>query len=157
MTATLSAAQAGRIAAHGRRLVRQGAITHREHSLLEVLLWQCRGHGSAIARASYTRLSDLARVSRDTLARGLRKLEGLGVIRKTKTWLRVPWMLGFARRQGINVYEMIEPPVTESGIQTVNQAPKILLTLEINKEALEAQKELRKIRLRRAGILNKWH
>jgi DNA-binding Lrp family transcriptional regulator len=155
MTATLSAAQAGRIAAHGRRLLRQGDITHREQSLLEVLLWQCRGHGSAIARASYTRLSDLARVSRDTVARGIRKLEDLGVIRKTKTWLRVRWMLGVARRQGVNLYELIEPAVTESDNQTVNKALRILVACEPTKEALKAQKALEDIRLRREWVLKR--
>jgi DNA-binding Lrp family transcriptional regulator len=147
MTATLSAAQAGRIAAHGRRLLRQGDITHREQSLLEVLLWQCR--------ASYTRLSDLARVSRDTVARGIRKLEDLGVIRKTKTWLRVRWMLGVARRQGVNLYELIEPAVTESDNQTVNKALRILVACEPTKEALKAQKALEDIRLRREWVLKR--
>ena len=123
----LSGQDAGRIAALGRRLLRAGKITHREAALLEALLWSCRSHGRAVARASYTRLADFANVSRETVARGLRRLEALGLISRTKTRLRVSWGLGTASRQGVTIYRLIEPARTEFGAATVIKAPKIYI------------------------------
>jgi hypothetical protein len=152
MPSTLSASGAGRIADHGRRLLRKGLITHREHALLEVLLWNCRGHGGSVARASYSRLEFLAHVCRETVARGLRRLEELGFIRKELTYLRVAWMLGTARRQGVSLYHFNEP-ATEFGDQTVGKAPKNLSAMTPSNEVLEARRQLEEIARRRVGGL----
>jgi DNA-binding Lrp family transcriptional regulator len=143
----LSGPGAGRIAGQGRRLLRAGLITHRELALLEALLWSCRPHGHATARASYTRLADFAHMARSTVAEGLRQLEAFGLIKRTKTRLRVAWGLGVASRQGVSLYRLIEPPATEFSGRPVNQASSFLsLDASVSAEAEEARKALERIR-----------
>jgi DNA-binding Lrp family transcriptional regulator len=146
----LSGNDAGRIAALGRRLLRAGKITHREQALLEALLWSCRSHGRAVARASYTRLADFAHISRETVARGLRRLEALGLIRKTKTRLRVAWGLGMASRQGVTIYQLIKSPPTEFDGRPVIQASKNHTDIgNVSAATQEARMALREIAARR--------
>lgn len=80
----LDPARAGRLAKRGRELLRAGEITHRELALLDCLLWSCRRPGQDLAVASYTALCKLVHMARGTVAAGLAKLEGLGLVERIK-------------------------------------------------------------------------
>ena len=84
MHARLSASETGGIANRGRKLLREGLLTHHQYALLDALLWSCRNHGSAIARVSYGQLQQRAHVARGTVATGLEVLIKLGLIQKIK-------------------------------------------------------------------------
>jgi hypothetical protein len=105
--------QAGAYAHRLRVLLRAGEITHHQYALADCLLWSCRRPGAAQTSVSYSRLSRLAHLARATVAAGLRRLEALGLLRKTKRRLRVRWALGVASRQATNLYELIVQPGTE--------------------------------------------
>lgn len=115
MTPTQAAALAKRL----RKLLRAGQLTHAQHSLADALLWACRPPGSAMLSVSYSRLQRLAHVSRDTVARGIARLEALGVLRKTRRRVRIGW----ASRQVTNLYELLAP--TESAGQMVSKVQEI--------------------------------
>jgi hypothetical protein len=116
----LSSYAAGAIATRARKLLRRGDLTHRDLILLDCLLWSCRQKGRGVVRVSYTRLQQLARVARSTVADGLLRLEAAGLLIKQKTRIRVNWGLGTASRQGTNLYRLIAPS-TESKAPTVKQ------------------------------------
>jgi hypothetical protein len=118
---TLSSYAAGAMAKRARNLLRRGDLTHRDLVLLDCLLWSCRQPGRAVARVSYTRLQKLARLARATIGNGLRRLERVGLIKRQKTRIRVTWGLGTASRQGVTIYHLLAPPVTEFTHTTVTK------------------------------------
>lgn len=148
----LSPAAAGQIAKRGRALLRAGEITHRELALLDCLLWSCRTPGRALARVSYTKLEQLVRICRETVAKGLDRLEAVGLLRRQKVRLRVVWGGATASRQGVSVYQLLVP-ATESADQTVYKGPKDSLLFEVvaasSKPAREAQAALAEVARRR--------
>lgn len=109
MEVALTPTQAAALAKRLRKLLRAGQLTHAQHSLADAILWACRAPGSAMLSVSYSRLQRLARVSRDTVARGIARLEALGVLRKTRRRVRIGW----ASRQVTNLYELLVPPPSE--------------------------------------------
>jgi hypothetical protein len=132
----LDPAQAGRLAKRGRELLRAGEITHRELALLDCLLWSCRRPGQDLAVASYTALCKLAHVAKDTVAAGLSKLEGLGLIQRIKRRVRMSWHQGGSRSlQATSCYRLVPSPVSdakpaaaphsESGGRTVNKGMEV--------------------------------
>ena len=109
--------QAAAIAKRGRKLLRRGELTHREWCLLDCLLWTCRRPDTGAIVSSYTALQKLAHQARETVARGLRTLERVGLLSRTRRRLRVAWHQGGVRvRQLTNAYRL-HPP---SGVEHVN-------------------------------------
>ena len=150
MPIALSPPDAGRIATRARKLLRRGQITHRQHAILDCLLWSCRAPGRASCRVSYTRLCRLAHVSRETIAGAIRRLARLGLIRKIRHRITVVWVNGGrATRQAVNEYQLL--PHTEFGQATVHRELEIP---EITPAAVRtAQEALKAIRDARQALL----
>ena len=150
MSDQMSAAEAAGIAKRGRKLLRRGSVTHRQLALLDCLLWSCRSPGRARARASYTRLCELAHVSRETVAEALRVLERLNLVVKEKVRLRVAWGGGTASRQGVSHYRLLPTPRTEFAGTTVNLGQEILVLGakpdQAQEQAARALAEVRRVR-----------
>lgn len=144
--APISANQAGAIARRGRKLLRRGEITHREAALLDCLLWSCRKPGQGAVSVPITTLCRLARVCRETVVAGLRRLAELGVLRIVKRRFRVAWFgRAVASRQAVSAYVLLPPTAganTESGAPTVKTELDFSVCTEPSAEALEAQKHL---------------
>ena len=120
----LTPIEAAAIAKRGRKLLRRGEVTHRELALLDCLLWSCRDPSSGAIVASYTALQRLAHMARETVARGLRTLERVGLLSRTKRRVRLAWHQGGVRvRQIANAYRLHPPAANhcEFGPATVNQ------------------------------------
>lgn len=111
----MTSAQAGALVKRGRTLLRSGIITHHQFTLLDCMVWSCRAPGSDRMSVSYSRLQRLARMARDTVGRGLKRLEALGLFRKIKRRVRVYWGGAVASRQATNIYVLD----TESGQRPV--------------------------------------
>ena len=139
---------AAAIARAGRHHLRAGALTHHQHSLLQVLLWGgLRRQGRATLEASYTRLADRAAQARATLAAGLRRLVELGLVAITKRRVRITWGGVTASRQATSRYSLVAP-ATEFRPQTVPQGLEILI-VEAPGDVREAQAALARIAARR--------
>ncbi len=139
---------ASAIARAGRLHLRAGALTHHQHSLLQVLLWGgLRRHGRATLEASYTRLADRAAQARATLAAGLRRLVELGLVAVTKRRVRISWGGATASRQATSRYSLV-PPATEFTPRTVPQELEILV-VEACADVREAQAALLRIAAQR--------
>lgn len=152
----LSATAAGAIMARGRKLLRRGQVTHRQLALLDCLLWSCRRPGQAWARVSYTRMSALARISRETVAGAIKRLVGLGLIQKQKERVLVAWGGSTASRQGTSRYRLIAAAPTEFAPATVNQGLDMLtFTCEPSCETKAAQQALAATRERRLATMSK--
>ena len=125
----LSAAQAGAIAKRARRLLRRGLLTHRQHALLDCLLWSCRRPDTGAIVVSYTRLQQLARVARATVAAGLRRLEELGLLGRVRRRVRVLWANGGQQsRQAASAYVLRAPAAEcEFNPRTVIQGQETLI------------------------------
>lgn len=124
----LTADEATSISKRGRKLLRRGLLTHREYVLLDTLLWSCRAPTGAIV-VSYTRLTSLCCMARETIARGLRTLEGLGLLSRVKRRTRQLWRNGgVSSRQATTAYRLHPAPVTEFGAATVPCGQEILYT-----------------------------
>ncbi len=122
---TLSAADAGELIRRGRKLLRKGLLTHREMVLLDCMLWSARKPGAAEAVVSYATLQRLAHISRETIAKGLRRLGQLGLVQTIKRRVRVIWGGRVASRQATSAYRFAAP-ATEFGEATVILETKIL-------------------------------
>ncbi|MDB5243784.1 MAG: hypothetical protein JWP57_4410 [Spirosoma sp.] len=147
---SLSATAAAGIMARGRKLLRRGRLTHRQLALLDCLLWSCRRPGQAWARVSYTRMSELARISRETVARAIKRLAELGLVEKRKERVLVAWGGSVASRQGTSRYRLIEASPTEFARATVIQAQELLtFRAAPSRETIEAQQALAAIAERR--------
>jgi hypothetical protein len=147
----ISPAQAGSIAARGRKLLRQGRISHRQAVLLDCLLWSVRRPGAGAVAASYAVLSRLAHISRETVADGVRRLAALGLVSIVKRRVRCAWIGGgTASRQASNAY-VLHAGNTEFAPATVIQ--EIALSLPLPIAAAEARAALESIRRRRAGVI----
>lgn len=107
--------QAAALARRCRLLLRAGQLTHAQHSIADTLLWSCRAPGTPMVSVSYSRLQRLAHASRDSVVRAIRRLEELGLLRKTKRRVRIGW----ASRQVTNLYELLAP--TESDGRPVHR------------------------------------
>lgn len=107
--------QAGALMRRARMLLRSGDITHHQLTLMDCMVWSCRTPGSDRLTVSYSRLQRLAHMARDTIARGLARLEDLGLFRKVKRRVKMTWGRGVASRQATNMYvlstESAEKPV----------------------------------------------
>ncbi len=66
----------------------------------------------------------IAHVSRETIAKGLRRLGQLGLVQTVKRRVRVSWGCRSASRQATSAYRL-PPPATEFGEATVIQEMKI--------------------------------
>lgn len=152
----LSPSEAGAIAKRGRKLLRRGLLTHRQHVLLDCLLWSCRCPRTGAIVVSYTALQRLAHMARETVAEGLRRLEGVGLLSRIKRRVRLSWANGGqASRQATNAY-VLHPPTadTEFAPPTVIQRIEILqLELAASRTAMTAQAALAAIRERRRPLL----
>jgi len=123
----MTPSDAQHIAKRGRKLLRRGDLTHRQYALLDCLLWSCRAPGRADARVSYTQLQRLAHMARETIARGLRHLAKLGLLRVNKYRLLVAFGGITTTRQDKNVYTLISgnpQTAAESSSVTVNKGWK---------------------------------
>lgn len=109
--------QAGALVRRARTMLRAGDITHHQFALLDCMVWSCRAPGSDRLCASYSKLQRLAHMARDTIARGISRLESLGLIRRVKQRVMVRWGLGIASRQATNGYVLN----TESDQRPVNR------------------------------------
>lgn len=94
--------QAASTAKHGRRLMRRGDITPRDFGLLDCLLWSCRQPGTRFARVTYDRLQMLARLGREGIAAGLRRLEAAKLLTRHRQ--------RSGARVAANVYELHAAP-----------------------------------------------
>lgn len=121
----LSPAEAGAVAKRGRKLLRAGKITHHQLALLDCLLWSCRSPSSGAIVVSYSGLQRLARMGRATVAAGLARLEGLGVLSRFKRRVRVVWGGGTASRQATSAYVLHPAAGTEFAERTVFQRIEI--------------------------------
>ena len=74
-----SPTDAGDLIRRARKCLRKGLMTHRELVLFDCLVWLVRKPGAGEAIASYSTLRRLAHVSRETIAKGLRRLGQLGL------------------------------------------------------------------------------
>jgi hypothetical protein len=137
---TLSAADAGELIRRARKMLRRGLLTHRELVLVDTLIWSCRKPGRSEAIVSYTTLQRLAHVSRETIARGLRRLGQLGLMQTIKRRVRVAWGGRIASRQATSAYRF-PPPTTEFGAATVNREIKIHTCIEMPITAVKAAQE----------------
>lgn len=109
--------QVGAVMRFAGRALEVGTMTAKAHALLHAMIFRCRAPGCALLSASYPKLMKMAHSARDTVAKCLAQLEQLGVLRRTKTRVRVAWLGGTASRQGTNTYEILVPH-TASGSQT---------------------------------------
>ena len=139
----MSPSDAGELIRRARKCFRRGLLTHRQIWLLDTLLWCCRRPGAGEAVASYTTLQRLARVSRETIAGGVRRLAQLGLLQIIKRRVRVAWGGRVASRQATSAYRFARP-ATEFGATTVTQEIKI-----ISPERQAAQEALAAVRARR--------
>jgi hypothetical protein len=115
---SLSADDAGDLIRKARKFLRKGLLTHRELALFDCMLWSTRKPGTDTAVASYTTLQRLAHISRETIAKGLRRLGQLGLMEKIKRRVRVVWGGRVASRQATSAYRF-RPIATEFGGPTV--------------------------------------
>jgi hypothetical protein len=129
MTHTLSPAQAGQIAQKARLYLRQGKLTHAQHSLLTVMLWGARKPGSATLAASLPILARLAGQARSTVVLGVDALERLGLLQRIKRRVRVAWMGVTASRQIANAYVLMALD-TGSDSQPGKEQPSVISILE---------------------------
>jgi hypothetical protein len=121
----LSPSEAAAIARRGRKLLRAGRITPHELVLLDCLLWSCRSKEREVANVSYSALRRLTRLSRTTIAKGLRKVQRLGVLSVVKRRVRLAWHQGGIRSlQAVSSYILLptRAPDTESTRWTVSQS-----------------------------------
>src|ERR1700710_3322721 len=100
----LSAADAGELIRRARKLLRRGLLTHRELVLFDTFIWSARKPGSDHAIVSYTELQRLARVSRETIAKGIKRFGQLRLMQTVKRRLRVSWGGRVASRQNTSLY-----------------------------------------------------
>ena len=80
----MTPAEAGAVAARGRKLLRLRRLTRTQFALLDALLWSCRTAGQATARVSYGQLQQAAGMARATVASSLAGLERLGLVQRTR-------------------------------------------------------------------------
>ena len=130
------------VAKRGRKLLRRGELTHRELCLLDCLLWSCRQPATRAIVASYTALQKLAHQARETVVRGVRTLERVGLLSRIKRRARIAWHQGGVRvRQLANAY-VLHPPTgydhCEFGGATVNQNQTIEVLFSVDIEATKA-------------------
>lgn len=130
----LSTADAGRLARQVARWHQAGRITAKAVTLADAMIWTLRRNGARYIKASLSKLAEKSGVGRASVARLLPVLERLGLFRKIKVRLLLPWRGGLASRQGSNVYELAIPaeictPDTESHRKTVNIKPRYLSIL----------------------------
>jgi hypothetical protein len=123
----MTPAAAGQVAYRVRRLHRRGDLTHADLAIADAIIWAARKPGSAAAIVSYSALSRLAHVARATVAAGLRRLEGLGILQRFKRRVRVIWGQGStASRQATTVYVLHADSGTEFNHRPVSQSVQIL-------------------------------
>ncbi len=152
---TLTPADAAAIAKRARKALRRGQITHHQLTLLDTLLWSCRRPGADRAVVSYTALQRLAHMARETIARGLRALEGLGLLARVKRRIRFAWGHGaVASRQAVSCYVFRAPASTEFGPATIAKELDFLVLYQPdNPDARSAQRQLAAVRERRSTML----
>ena len=159
---TMSGPQAGQLAWRIRKLHRRGDLTHADLALADTLLWSVRKSGSAVATASYSCLSRLARIARATVAAGLKRLESLGVLRRIKRRVRVVWGQGAsASRQDTSEYVLQTPSdSTEFNSKPVMESLKIIdlvpqAAVRAAQEALAARRRAAEEKLLNKGAERK--
>jgi hypothetical protein len=133
----LTPSEAAGIAKRGRKLLRRGLLTHRQYVLLDTLLWSCRHPKTGAIVVSYTKLTSLCHQARETIAAGLRTLEGLGILERIKRRVRQTWANGgVSSRQATNAYTLCPVSDTEFGGTMVPIGQEILTYVQ--QEAPEA-------------------
>ena len=136
----LTPTEAADTAKRGRKLLRRGELTHSQIVLLDCLLWCCRRPDTGAIVVSYTALQRLAHMARETVARGLRALERVGLLTRTKRRLRLAWHQGGVRvRQLTNAYRLHPPAAShcEFGSATVNQGTMEFLACNVAEEVAD--------------------
>ena len=149
----LTSADAGAIAGRARKLLRAGEITHHQLALIDALLWTCRRAGIATARVSYSQLQVAAHLARSTIAAGLKALERLGLIQRTRHRVVATGANGGrVWRQLSNVYRLVVNPrefVARADSKTQDSFK--VLELVSYDEVRAAQEALRRIAAARAA------
>jgi hypothetical protein len=145
----LTPAECGAIAKRGRKLLRRGLLTHRQLVLLDALVWSCRSPATGALVVSYSVLQRLTHMARETVARGLHRLEELGLLSRIKRRIRESWHNGGTRtRQAMNAY-LLHPPAdhSESSGATVDPQLEILyVQMPTSAAQKSAQEALRRVR-----------
>lgn len=101
----------------GRKLLRAGKVTAKQFTLLDTIVWSCRGYRDDQITASYKRLAKLAHQSPDTVRLGLRRLRELKLLRAIKRRVRVIWGSSVASRQATSSYVLL--PSTDADSRPV--------------------------------------
>jgi hypothetical protein len=104
-----------------RKQHRNRMLTHAEYVVGETMLWSCRGKDSDRGAISYSRICELAGVSKTTAVKAVEALTKIGFIRKVKRRALVPWMGGLASRQVTNLYVFAVAAITEFSEWSVNR------------------------------------
>jgi hypothetical protein len=153
--AAIYAIDAIALAKRGRKLLRQGRITHRQLTILDCLLWCCRDRTGRIT-VSYSALCRLCHVARDTVAGALTALQRLGLLSRIKRRVRIAWHQGgSASRQAVSSYvlhDRTQHDHTESAGQTVIENDRTQIT-PTPYQAAQAQRALKAIGRRRGAVL----
>ncbi len=148
----LTAAQVGAVMKRARKLGRQDVLTPYDHRLLDAMLFQCRSPSTGAVVASYSALQRITGMARATIAKGIARLVGCGLLGKIKRRLRVSWHQGgTASLQATSAYRFNPPAAdTEFAPQTVDQKLEISYVFQtVNNEAQEARDKLAASRKRR--------
>jgi hypothetical protein len=97
--------QAAYVAKRARKAVRAGLLTHHQHGVLEVLLWDARKPGSDRVNAAYGWLEKLAHVCHQVAVDAVKAFVRLGLLRKIKHKTLTLWANGGRQwRQRPNEY-----------------------------------------------------
>ena len=145
----MTPAEAGAVAARGRKLLRLRKLTHAQLALLDALLWTCRGSGRATARVSYGQLQTAARMARATVAASLAALERLGLVQRTKhRVLAIGANGGRVWKQLTSSYLLLAEAVSREFTGRTDSEPKDLLQVveDVPARAVKsAQEALRRV------------
>lgn len=151
----LNPAEVGRLMKRARKLGRRGELTPHDHRLLDALLFQCGNPTSGAVVVSYSALARITAMARATIAKGIARLVGCGLLQKIKRRLRVTWHQGgTASLQAPNAYgfNVPGPADTESAPQAVIQKLEILSVVATDSaDAEDARRRLTEVREKRAA------
>lgn len=148
----LTTAQVGAVMKRARKLGRRDVLTPYDHRLLDALLFQCRSPSTGAVVVSYTALERITGMARATIAKGIARLTGCGLLTKIKRRLRVSWHQGgTASLQATSAYRFNPPAAdTEFATQTVNQKLEFSFSCQsVSHETQEARASLAAVRARR--------
>ena len=127
----MTPAEAGAVAARGRKLLRLRQLTRAQFALLDALLWSCRTAGQATARVSYGQIQQAAGMARATVAAALTALERLGLLQRQRhRILAVSPAGGRVWRQLTSSYRLLPAEHREFSQQTDLEPKNLLQVIE---------------------------